>query len=164
MKGGHMDTVPVIRGSFLEITREERFFCSLPTHALLASDTMRRGLFARLREVTHIDLDPQAGATEIYSEVAWLRDHWRNLGDPRHWSRDLEDARKGFLAAWLAALGRRLEDIEDRPFFRTPGAQSKVASPGRWRIADLEGDTVLRGLKWAFNANTLLPRLGDSEA
>jgi hypothetical protein len=147
-----MDVVSVKQGSFLEITREERFFCSLLTHALLTSSTMREGLFARLRDVTQIDLDPRQGATEIYSEVAWLRDHWRNLGDPQQWSPDLEDARKGFLADCLAALGRRLDDIAEQPFFRTTGAHPKVVSPGRWPIAALARDSALRDLKWAFNA------------
>lgn len=113
---------------------------------------MREGLFARLRDVTHIDLDPRQGATEIYSEVAWLRDHWRNLGDPWHWNDDLETARRRFLGACLEPLGRRLEDVQDKSFFRTEGPSPKVVSPGRWPIAALGGDKALRDLKWAFNA------------
>ena len=147
-----MDQVDVVRGSFLAINREERFFCSLLTHALLSSLYLREQFYSRVKESCQITLDWQPGATEVYSEVAWLRDHWRNLGDPRHWTPDLEHERIQMVSTCLGVVGKDLGDVENRSFFRTRGKVPKVVTPGRWPLSALDDDWALKLLKWAFNA------------
>lgn len=144
--------VEVAPRSFLEINREERFFCSLLTHGLLSSPELRQRFYRLVYDATGIELGAGAGETEVYSEVAWLRDHWRNLGNPRKWSEQLGRERTEFLRGCLACVGRDLGDVEGRDFFRTDGRVPKVVSPGRWPLAKLRDDRQLELLKWAFNS------------
>jgi hypothetical protein len=147
-----MSRVDVVRKSFISINREERFFCSLLTHGLLSSPNLRRRFFGSVHEVTGIELGSDPGATEVYSEVAWLRDHWRNLGNPRQWTGLMEQDRINLLAQCLDSLGRDIADVENKPFFRTAGKAPKVVTPGRWPLLALGDDKQLALLKWAFNA------------
>ncbi len=140
-----------VQTSFLDINREERFFCTLLAHGLLSSFALRSGFFQLLATSSGVQLSPAVGATEVYTEVAWLRDHWRALGDPRAWNESLEQRRIQYLTDCLAVLKMDLADIEHEPFYRTSGAKPKVVSPGRWPLAQLS-DSRLRNLKWAFNA------------
>lgn len=147
-----MGQVEVEPGSFLTINREERFFCSLLTHGLLSSPTMRQRFYRRVLEETGIELGSGPGETEVYSEVAWLRDHWRNLGDPRKWTAQLQQDRIDFVARCLAPLSRDVSDVEGERFLWTSGKAPKVVSPGRWPLAALGDDKQLKLLKWAFNS------------
>lgn len=147
-----MSKVAVVPGSFLQINREERFFCSLLTHGLLTSEALRGQFYRRVHQATGILLRADLGQTEVYSEVAWLRDHWRNLGNPLNWTSQLEEERIAFLIRCLAPLGRGLADVEHRSFFRTAGKVPKVVSPGRWPLVALRDDKALQALKWAFNS------------
>lgn len=144
-----MDMIPVQAGSFLEITREERFFCALLTHGVLSSASLRSAFYERLSAAADVDLDPSEGATEVYTEVAWLRDHWRNLGDPAQWNDEIDARRAEFLEACLNAMNRPAQENFTEPFFRTSG--NKLMSPGRWKLEDAQQRGVER-LKWAFNA------------
>jgi hypothetical protein len=150
-----MHEIPVKHGSFLAITREERFFCSLLVHALLSSVALRKEVFGLLGERAAVELDPKGGATEIYSEVAWLRDHWRNLGDPKKHTPEMDGHRWEVIEQLLKALGVEPMTIHDQPFLRTLGKHPKIVSPGRWPLKSLATHRqaqCLMELKWAFNA------------
>jgi hypothetical protein len=146
-----MASIPVDPGSFLMINREERFFCSLLTHAVLASQCLRSAFFGRVNELCGSELRVEPDKTEVYSEAAWLRDHWRNLGDPSKWTPELEAARIEMLSSCLKAVHGSLQQVKNEKFFRTQGKVPKVVTPGRWPLADLAHDE-LKTLKWAFNA------------
>lgn len=151
-----MNYVPVEKGSFLQINREERFFCSLLVHGLLASSTLRSSFFQLVDDRTGVHLDAAQGATEIYSEVAWLRDHWRNLGNPDHYADSgLEERRWEQLSLLLQAVDVDPSNLQYESFLRTGGTSPKIVSPGRWPLAQLamhnQGEQLAR-LKWAFNA------------
>lgn len=150
-----MPEIPVRQGSFLAINREERFFCSLLFHALLKSAALRQLVFGKLGELTTVQLNPREGATEVYSEVAWLRDHWRNLGNPKKYTQKIEAQRWQAIEQLLTAIKVETKSIHDQPFIRTLGKQPKIVSPGRWPLKALASQPqgqLLMELKWAFNA------------
>ena len=149
---GHSVTHPLDQDSFLEITREERFFCTLLAHGLLSSTTLRRGFYQLLHRASGVQMNPDADSTEIYTEVAWLRDYWRALGDPQEWSQQLMQSRIAFLDRCLGTLRRSFAGVESKSFIRTSGKNPKIVSPGRWPLAELGEDPPLERLKWAFNA------------
>lgn len=92
-----------------------------------------RNFYGKLHEATGIELSYEADEIEVYSEVAWLRDHWRNLGDPRRWTVALGEARTDFVSRCLTSLDRDVADVKDQSFFKTHGHISKVVSQGDGR-------------------------------
>ena len=65
--------------TFLDVTREERFFCTLLVHAALSDARFRDEFVHRLAEASKTPLS--SSNLELYTEVAWLRDYWFALGD-----------------------------------------------------------------------------------
>jgi hypothetical protein len=137
---------------YAEINREERFFCSLLAHALLATDVVRRRFLELLAMKTGARLDPEH--LEVFIEAAALRDYWNDLGDPSAYSDDTHGRRRVVLDLILGELGVPAQVLDEHPLFWTFPERKKLWSPGRWeekalREAGLDG---LVDVKWAFNA------------
>jgi len=137
---------------YFQVNREERFFCTLFAHALLASETARERCCDTLSRRTGTSLDPNN--LEIYLEVAALRDYWNDLGDPSKYDAETHNGRRKVLETILEREGKATELIDQHGFFWTAGPGSKLWSPGRWEIGKIPEE--LRGklstVKWAFNA------------
>jgi hypothetical protein len=163
--------------SFLAITREERFFCTLLVHACLSDETFRGEFVPRLAEVSRTPLDPED--LELYTEVAWVRDYWYDLGDFKKYTAELDELRREQLRSVLAIhLGdaQKAEGVLAAPFIRT--VQDRIQSPGRWPLQAIDAFTggvasglgqvaaselgkKLRELKWAYNAKPDLLVISD---
>jgi hypothetical protein len=72
---------------YLSVNREERFFCVLFAHALLASDSSRKRICEILFQRLDVELDPDA--LEVFLEVAALRDWLAEREPTRSGSRRL---------------------------------------------------------------------------
>jgi len=136
-----------------EVNREERFFCFLLGHALLASASVRAAVVGLLRAKLGLDLkddDP----LQVFVEVAALRDYWRDLGDPLLYDADTHSKRRSVLATSLREVGLPESLLDQHGFFWTSPERQKLWSPGRWSEDAIKAaglDPLLR-LKWAFNA------------
>jgi len=147
---------------YLEVNREERFFCSLFAHSLLMSQQVRDKFAARLSEKLSISLDPYT--LEVYVEAAALRDYWSDLGNPRVYTEETHTKRRNVLKLILELELFKLPvctlDKYDLFWTSDNGKRGrKLWNPNRWSDKELEQigleDTKLKDLKsvkWAFNA------------
>lgn len=163
--------------SFLTVTREERFFCTLLVHACLSDERFREQFIRRLAEVSGTPLDPKD--LELYTEVAWLRDYWFGLGDFKRYTAELDELRReqlrSVLEVHLKDVGQ-VERILGAPFIRT--VKNRIQTPGRWPLQDIDSFTAaaapdlgssaalelgrqLRQLKWAYSAKPDLLVVSD---
>lgn len=138
--------------SYLSINREERFFCVLFAHALLASSTYRSRIVEVLNQRFDVSLD--ALALEVYLEVAALRDYWNDLGDPMVYSLETHQRRREVLNAIMEMESIDPAIIDKNGLFWTSQPGSKLWNPGRWDCDRLEeaGLGQLKRVRWAFNA------------
>lgn len=154
--------------TFLDVTREERFFCTLLVHATLSDAHFRDEFVHRLAEASETPL--RGSNLELYTEVAWLRDYWFALGDFKKYHVELDERRGSQLRRVLEVhLGDtdKAQQVLRAGFIRTK--TGKIQSPGRWSITDIAAftgvgpsglepsdalvlDKKLRELKWAYNA------------
>lgn len=166
------------RLTYAMVNREERFFCMLLAHCLLANDGARQGFSKVVEENQEIpSLFSASPDLAVYVEVAALRDFWRQLGNPNSKDADLEAKRLRFLHKaldWANTLdlagakgcepipGDLLEKSAGSPFWTEGGKSTHVAklwSPARWSLKRLEESPLskscakrLMRLRWAFNA------------
>lgn len=167
------------RLTYARVNREERFFCMLLAHCLLAKEGARQGFAKVVEENQEIpSLFSASPGLEVYIEVAALRDFWRQLGNPNSKENsELEAKRRSFLLKavdWANTLdlgGEKgcahipsdLLDISPgSPFWTTgkgPKHVPKLWSPARWSMTRLEEFPSskscarrLMRLRWAFNA------------
>lgn len=150
--------------SFLETTREERFFCAVLLHVLLTPSRSQEAVLSIINAAA--GGPPLSTANlEVFVEVAALRDAWYALGDHHHYTGVLHDARlevlHGLLRAACGFTGDKSELdtlIQQHDFFWSTPKKVKLHSPGRWPLKGLQSATAvapyarLRQLKWAFNA------------
>ncbi len=154
--------------TFLDVTREERFFCTLLVHATLSDTHFRKEFVHRLAESSETPLS--SSNLELYTEVAWLRDYWFALGDFKKYHVELEERRQSQLRRVLEVhLGDadQVQQVLNASFIRFK--TRKIQSPGRWSITGIAAftghgpsgleasdalvlDKKLRELKWAYNA------------
>lgn len=154
--------------TFLDVTREERFFCTLLVHATLSDGHFRNEFVHRLAEASETPL--RSSSLELYTEVAWLRDYWFALGDFNKYHDELDQRRESQLRRVLEVhLGdaEQAQHVLTANFIRTK--TGKIQSPGRWSLPDITAftqieargrepgdalvlDKQLRELKWAYNA------------
>jgi len=137
---------------YLEVNREERFFCFLLAHALLAHREARVA-FAEMVTSAHPQCDLDPDDLQVYVEAAVLRDFWNDLGDPRDYDEDTARRRRRVLDALLEHQGVSIP-VDDDDLFWTSSERRKLWSPGRWSTEALRerGLERLLSLKWAFNA------------
>lgn len=138
---------------YLEVNREERFFCALLAHALLASRKTRSSFVRLLHERCGVTLD--SNDLQVFVEAAVLRDYWHDLGNRLAYSDKLDAQRLAVVEASLASEGLPVDLMTHFAFFRTTAAQPKVWYPGRWNLRSATGTEYVRGLqriKWSFNA------------
>lgn len=163
--------------SFMTVIREERFFCTLLVHACLSDEPFSDRFVHRLAEVSRTPLG--SGGLELYTEVAWLRDYWYQLGDFRTYSAELHQRRREQL---LSVLEVHLGDADlaarviEAHFTET--TKGRIQSPGRWDVKEIESFTTVAAterdqgdplklrrklceLKWAYNAKPDLLVIGD---
>lgn len=163
--------------TFLNVTREERFFCTLLVHATLSDARFRDEFVHRLADAAKTPI--RSSKLELYTEVAWLRDYWFALGDFKKYNVELNERRGSHLQRVLEVhLGDadQAQQLLRAQFIRTK--KGKIQSPGRWSIADIEAftgagasglgqsdahvlDKKLRELKWAYNAQPDMLVLSD---
>jgi hypothetical protein len=141
---------------YLDVNREERFYCFLLGHALLVSPHVRASFTALAQP--HVALD--ANTLEVYVEMAALRDYWIVLGDPLEYSEETHARRRAVLEHLLSCCTLSSELIDQQDFFWTgKGDARKLWSPGRWRLPKESSEELpyavlqnLWNLKWAMNA------------
>jgi len=136
-----------------EINREERFFCFLFVHAILASASVRASVIELLRSNLRLNLK-DADPLQVFVEVAALRDYWHDLGDPVRYNAETHDKRRHVLAAMLDELELSASLLDQHDLFWTSRERQKLWNPGRWSERAIKAaglDTLLK-LKWAFNA------------
>jgi hypothetical protein len=137
---------------YLGVNREERFFCFLVGHALLAHRTARAAFAQAVA-----DLDPACRLDpddlQVFLEAAALRDFWHDLGDPGVYDESTARRRRHVVQDLLAHVGSGA-DLDAHDLFWTSPARRKLWSPGRWSVPALRaaGLDELLALKWAFNA------------
>ncbi len=141
---------------YLEVNREERFFCFVLGHALLASELFREGFVKLIDDKFQLRMDPSS--LEVYVEVTMLRDYWNDLGDPKEYSIETHDARRSVLVEILIDAGFPKSLIDEYDFFWTTKNRKKLWSPGRWNFGEPAETTLkeaeldaLKQIKWAFN-------------
>jgi hypothetical protein len=142
--------------AYRDVNREERFYCFLLGHALLVSPHMRNSFTALAQP--HAALD--AGALEVYVEMAALRDYWFALGDAREYTEETHTRRRAVLEHLLSCCTLSNELIDQHDFFWTGrGDARKLWNPGRWRLPKESSEELpfatlqnLWNLKWAMNA------------
>lgn len=138
---------------YSEVNREERQYCALFAHSLLASHACRERFAALVKQRTNVSLDPSD--MEVYVEVAALRDYWRDLGDPSGYSPETHERRRAVLGVIFETLSLNASLIEAQAVFWTREVgTTKLWHPGRWDLSKLEtaGLGALKLVKWAFNA------------
>lgn len=137
---------------YYQVNREERFYCFLFAHTLLASHQVRSE-FARLVERRFkVILDPDD--LDVYIEAAVLRDFWHDLGDPNIYSDKTHLRRREVLEAILNEFDVPASTLEAYDLFWTTRKRNKLRSPGRWneRVLKQNGLENIIPVKWAFNA------------
>ncbi|MFC2066843.1 hypothetical protein ACFLUO_07340 [Chloroflexota bacterium] len=153
--------------SYIEVNREERHYCSLLAHALLSSEIVREEFAALVSE--EVKLDP--AQTEVFIEVAALRDYWHALydGNPRLYNDTTSANRKAFLEEILTIYDIPIDIIGKEKLFWTKGIGSKLWNPGHWTIPEIEKPKLghidqLKKLKWAFNAKPDMMIVSNNQA
>jgi len=139
-------------GAYLQVNREERFFCFLVGHVLLAHRAARAA-FVELVQGSHPDCALDPDDLQVFVEAAALRDFWNDLGDPVAYDEETARRRRAVVDGLLAHVGSDVS-VDDHDLFWTSPARAKLWSPGRWSVAALKaaGLQELLPLKWAFNA------------
>ena len=138
--------------AYAEVNREERHYCALLMHALLASEQFRTAFCTLCDARCKSSLDPEN--LEVYVEVAALRDFWRDLGDPVEYSEETHARRRSVVSAVLDRLEVARAEIEQHDLFWTSPDRTKLRYPGRWppeAVRDAGLDR-LKKARWAFNA------------
>jgi len=149
---------------YLEVNREERFYCFLLGHALLASPTVRNGILHHLSDKLRLDLPPDR-PLQVFVEVAALRDYWCDLGNAVRYSQDTHVKRRGVLAVVLREMGFSEDVIDAHDLFWTSESHKKLWCPGRWSadaIAAARLDPLVQ-VKWAFNGKPDMMLVSDSQ-
>ena len=138
--------------SYLAVNREERFFCFLVAHALLAHREARVA-FAEMVTAAHPRCHLEPDDLQVFVEAAVLRDFWNDLGDPQAYDEDTARRRRQVIDELLRQQGASITVDEDALFW-TSKERRKLWNPGRWPTAMLRerGLDRLLSLKWAFNA------------
>lgn len=134
------------------VNREERFFCALTAHALLSSEVFRARFLLVIDQRLGVQIDPEQ--LQVYLETAALRDYWSDLGDSHVYDRATHERRRAVLNTVLMLVGVDPAVIDSNALFWTSGVGSKLWSPGRWSLRDLQqsGLAQLVQVRWAFNA------------
>jgi hypothetical protein len=147
--------------SFLDTTREERFFCAALMHVLLTRTASQTRLVQRFADASGTALS--AEDLEVYTEIAALRDAWASLGDFKVYADRTHSARLHLLHRLLTEFvgfegtAEALHELVGRRPEVFLSKKGKIISPGRWPIQQLEtldplSPDRLRDLRWAFNA------------
>jgi len=143
--------------SYLEVNREERFYCALFAHTLLCSQETRRNFCGFIKHKFGMILEPTN--FDVYLEAAALRDYWNDLGNPVVYDKDTHFRRREVLALVLREVNVSDTAIDRHDFFWTSRQHEKLWSPGRWnpraiKEANLDESVKSRllSVKWAFNA------------
>lgn len=142
--------------TYVQVNREERFYCALLAHALLSSATVRLGFCELVMREFKFDLKPDEFA--IYLEVAALRDYWADLGNSIVYDKCTHAKRRKVLEAILSDCGLPASTIDRHQLFWTSNQRRKLWSPGRWETGaivkiskdDRKFEELLK-IKWAFN-------------
>ncbi len=113
---------------YLDVNREERFYCALFFHAILSSKMFRRKLFSRIQDLTGLELD--VDAYEVFYEITMLRDYWNDLGDPKAYSAETHSKRFDVVRKILKYFSLDEINIESSEFMQT--CNKKLWYPGHW--------------------------------
>jgi hypothetical protein len=142
---------------YLEVNREERFYCAILLHLILSSRAFRERFFGAIDAKHGTKLDP--GDFQVFCEIAILRDYWNDLGDPEKYSEETHQRRMMVLEILLPLAGVEPSQIGKQTFFWTRGFKSKLWSPGHWSEEAIDSTDWTDGtkkemktLKHAFNS------------
>lgn len=149
---------------YLEVNREERFFCALFGHALLSSSIIRERFVKLTQSKFGITLKP--APFEVFLEAAALRDYWNDLGDPIVYNDETHRKRRDVLHSLLSVMNVAEDVVDKHHLFWTSEQHRKLWSPGRWEPKALKeaGLPELIKLRWAFNAKPDILIVSDSNA
>ena len=118
---------------FAEINREERHYCAVLMHTLLASEVFRSCFAELVSGRIRRPLDP--GALEVFVEPAVLRDYWFDLGPSKPLSAYLShthELRRGVVLALLERHGWGEDKLNLDLFWTKTPRLSKLRFPGNW--------------------------------
>lgn len=148
--------------SYIQVNREERFFCALFAHALLSSEAIRKDFSTLVASRLDVQINPSS--LQVFLEAAALRDYWDDLGDSVTYSDETHSKRKAVLSAILKKEDILEGCIDKYDFFWTSKEHKKLWSPGRWNEKTIEeaGLSELIRIKWAFNAKPDMLIISDS--
>ena len=114
----------VFSNQYWAVNREERWFCSLFAHSLLASSTTR----TKFSELISDTVELGADRFEVYTEVAALRDYWNALGDPQKYTVETHEKRLATLLTLFKFQNLDGSMIESG-FIWTSSSRKKLWSP-----------------------------------
>lgn len=144
--------------TYLEVNREERFFCALLFHWLLASPTLLR-LFVNCLADACKTSPPvcDVSTVGVYPEVAALRDYWHALGNC---ATEETAARREEILDALDAASSTIRKDNPKVFqttTRSGNPTGRARFPGKWTDTGLktlgEADNgPLHRVRRAFNA------------
>lgn len=137
---------------YMSVNREERFFCALLLHALLASASLRDKFSKFVDSQWGIFLNPDD--LQVFVEPAVLRDYWHDLGCPQKYSKETHERRLAILNILFRKFDVDGSLLEKLDVFWTSGSGSKLCYPGHWNKKKLNelGLERLAKVCWAFNA------------
>lgn len=145
---------------YVAVNREERHYCAILAHSLLASRPVREAFVGLLRDRVEGAPKLDADRLEVFVEAAVLRDYWHDLGDPFAYTAETAAARRQIIEFLLKQYSKGHSELADpslidrHGFFWTHGPGSKLWYPGRWDPRALV-EAALENLKiprWAFRA------------
>jgi hypothetical protein len=136
---------------FHEVNREERYYGFFVFSFMLHNP-------AASAEICKLIADVPKGLLfkepEVYLEVTFLRDYWRDLGNPKTYNAQTHDSRRKIIENCLLHQGLDPADIDKYNFFWTSENHEKLRYPSEWAI-DLKKNPELlkhKELRWAFSA------------
>lgn len=151
--------------SYGEIVREERFFCAVLFHLLLADRSMLRRFLGHCKVENAEQLD--LAKARVFVEYAMARDLWNKMGKRKKENEKGNSCKAQFVGKWVPGLKSKLpEDFSSEAIWdfneRIVSARASadyIQSPARWNITKIcklfEGDCksikAACKLKWAFN-------------
>jgi hypothetical protein len=150
---------------YIEVNREERFFCALIAHALLSSISIRNRFIDLVN--AKLDVNLRASSMEVFLEAAALRDYWNDLGNAVAYTPDTHARRKEIILAILENKKISVSAIDQQAFFWTGEVNgSKLWNPGHWDLKAIKaaGLDNLKQVKWALNAKPDMLIISDSTA
>jgi len=137
--------------SFYEVNREERYYGFFVFSYMLQNPAASAEI---CKLIAGVPDSLSFNEPEVYLEATFLRDYWRDLGDPQTYTADTHGRRRAIIENCMSIHGLNPADIDKENFFWTSPKREKLWCPSEWDINLRERPELKRHkeLRWAFNA------------